>query len=85
MDIKRSIKFFMFFHDLSQQGLARASGCSETNIHRWIHGKSEPSLYMLERLAHCCGVSVSNFIAQGETEPEEIANISRPVLTIRND
>jgi transcriptional regulator with XRE-family HTH domain len=80
MDIRRRMKFFMYFHDLNQSELASATGLGQTNIHRWLNGKAEPSLYMLKTMAYCCGVSVSSFIAQGEIELDEIASTSRPVL-----
>lgn len=66
MDISKSIKFFMYFHDLNQGEFGEGCGVGKTNVSRWVNGNGEPSLYMIEKMAKACGVEVSAFIAQGE-------------------
>ncbi len=62
IEISSRLKNLRMKKGFSVYGLHNASDISENYIHRIEKGKSQPSVYVLEQLLACLGVTVSEFL-----------------------
>lgn len=58
--VKMSLKAMRVNADLTQQGLADATGISKAAIQSYEVGKTSPTMERLERMCAACGVSPDN-------------------------
>ena len=70
MNCFERIKFHRERLSLSRKELAEEIGCSRQIVIRWESGLSVPSLYYAQKLAARFGITVTELMADGDTESE---------------
>ena len=75
-DFSNRLKTAMKTAKVSQKELAKRIGTTEVTISRYIHGTREPKIGTIQTIAEQLGISVSELIANEETEQEEIYSLT---------
>lgn len=64
--VEERIKYLMQAEGVSQYGLAKKLGISQSTISNWLNGKKEPSIESLWKLADYFGESVDYIIGRAQ-------------------
>jgi len=70
VDLSRALRMSMAQMSLTQAELSRRSGVTRLTISNIRHGKANPSVLIIDKLAKACGLTVIEFLQMGEDRPK---------------
>jgi transcriptional regulator with XRE-family HTH domain len=82
MSIEKILSEYLRMHNCSQQEAAERIGVSQAAFHKWLSGKSHPSLIHLKKIYEVCDIHLTT--SQNDLNNTEI-NLLRRLVEAQND